>query len=145
MIELISTVCAGLFAGAALYISLVQHPAAVEAGQATAASFFAPMYRRAAAMQAGLAVVGTLASLVLWLTGAGWNWGVGALLLGSVVPFTLIVIKPINNQLLDPSLDVSDQKIPDLLKKWGALHWVRTVASCLAFVILLCDFWPTPD
>lgn len=35
-LELIATVCSGVFAGAALYVNLVEHPARVEAGIAAA-------------------------------------------------------------------------------------------------------------
>lgn len=40
----------GVFFGAALYISLVQHPAVLETGADFAARFFRPMYRRAAVL-----------------------------------------------------------------------------------------------
>ncbi len=36
MLELLATGCAGLFAGAAIYINLVEHPARVECGNALA-------------------------------------------------------------------------------------------------------------
>ena len=44
-----------LFAGAALYINLAEHPARMECGTALAATVFKPSYRRAAVMQASLA------------------------------------------------------------------------------------------
>ena len=49
------------FAGAALCVSLVEHPARMACGVEVAAAGFAPSHRRAAAMQVGLA---TLAALV---------------------------------------------------------------------------------
>ena len=51
--KLLATFCCGVFFGAALYISLVQHPAAVETGTDFAGRFFRPMYRRAAILQDG--------------------------------------------------------------------------------------------
>jgi hypothetical protein len=62
-VKLLATLCCGVFFGAALYISLVQHPAALETGNEFAAHFFPPMYGRAAAMQASLAVVGCAAAI----------------------------------------------------------------------------------
>ena len=38
-------------------------------------------------------------------TGATFWWAVAGVLLGSVIPFTLIVILPTNKQLLNPALD----------------------------------------
>ena len=137
MLELFATACAGIFAGAAIYISVVQHPASLQTGAGMAASFFPPMYRRAAPMQGGLAVVGSLAALVAWLGGSGVLWLLGALLLGFVVPFTVLVIKPINDQLLDPGLEPSDPKVPGLLRRWGELHRVRSASSSLAFLRFL--------
>jgi hypothetical protein len=49
-----------LFAGAAAYVSLVEHPARVQAGQPTALAEFVPSYRRASVMQASLAALATL-------------------------------------------------------------------------------------
>ena len=136
MFEILAIVCSGTFAGAAVYISLVQHPASLEAGGAMPATFFPPMYRRAAPMQAGLAVVGSLAAFVAWLGGSGFLWLLGALLLGFVVPFTVMVIKPVNDQLLAPDLDPEAPGVPELLERWGRLHRVRSLTSSLAFLLL---------
>jgi hypothetical protein len=55
LFELVATLCAGLFAGAAIYITLVEHPARLECGTDLAVTEFGPSYRRAAIMQASLA------------------------------------------------------------------------------------------
>lgn len=137
MLEALCTLCAGLFAGAACYISLVQHPAAREVGDGFSGRFFAPMYRRAAPVQAGLAAVGTLTGLASWLSGASAWWGVGALLLGFSVPFTLVVIKPLNDALVDPERDPAAAETVALLERWSSLHRARSVTSTLAFAIFL--------
>ena len=103
---MIAAFCAGLFAGAAIYINAVEHPARVSCGNDVALREFAPSYRRATVMQASLAVIGCVAGLEsAWVSRDAWV-GVGALLLGAVVPFTLVVILPTNSQLLEPSLDL---------------------------------------
>lgn len=133
----IAAICAGLFAGAAIYINAVEHPARVSCGNDVALREFAPSYRRATVMQASLAVIGCLAGLLsAWVLNDLWV-GLGALLLGAVVPFTLVVILPTNKQLLDPSLDPSDARATDLLTRWGRLHAVRSVLSTVAFVLFL--------
>lgn len=139
MLELVATMCAGAFAGAALYISVVQHPAMTEAGTATAVRFFPGMYRRAAPMQAGLAVVGTLAGLAGGLTKAPVIFILGALLLGFVVPYTLIRIKPVNDRLLDPDLDPDAPDVPELLDRWRRMHRIRTIMSSVAFLIFAAN------
>ena len=54
-----------------------------------------------------------------------------------LIAFTLIVIKPINDQLLREGLDPSDPEVPELLRSWGALHGVRSATSALAFLFFL--------
>ena len=137
MFELIAATCAGLFAGAACFITIVHHPAASALGDETAARLFPPMYRRAAPMQAGLAVVGSVAGLLAALTGGGALPLLGALLLGSIVPYTLVRMKPTNDQLLAPGLDPAAPEIPGLLERWGRMHGVRSLLSSLAFLIFL--------
>lgn len=117
--ELIATLCAGLFAGAAIYITLVEHPARLECGTALAATEFGPSYRRATIMQASLAAVGLLAALAAWTQGAGPAVLLGGIVLGLVIPFTLIVILPTNTRLLDPTLDRGSPEAAALLERWG--------------------------
>jgi uncharacterized membrane protein len=135
---LLATLCCGLFAGAAVYISLVEHPARMECGTELAAAEFPPSYRRAAVMQASLAILGFLFSVLAWLEEANIWWLVGGVLLVSVVPFTLIVVMPTNRQLLDPSLDKKSDRAARLLTRWGKLHAVRTILSTLALLVFLC-------
>jgi uncharacterized membrane protein len=138
MAAFISVFCCGAFFGAALYITLAQHPAALEVGPSFAVRFFAPVYRRAAAMQAALAVLGTLAGLWAWWQGGSGLLGLlGTLLLFSVVPFTLVLMMPVNNRLLAPGRDPEAPDTEALLRRWGSLHAVRTALSGLAFLLLL--------
>ena len=84
-------------------------------------------------MQAGLAALGTLAGLGAWLQGQGVPMLVGAVLLGSIIPFTLTAILPTNKRLLDPALDAAGAEARALLARWGALHAVRSAAGAAAF------------
>src|SRR5712671_510713 len=129
---LVATVAAGIFAGAAVYVTFVEHPARVSCGPALALAEFRPSYTRASIMQALLAIVGTGAGIGRWAVGGGSGWLVCALLLGAVVPFTLLVILPTNHQLFDDSLD--EALVQTLLERWGRLHAVRSALGVAAFV-----------
>jgi hypothetical protein len=59
---IVSTLAAGLFAGAAIYVSAVEHPARVSCGTDLAVREFAPSYKRGAIMQAS-ALVGCVTGL----------------------------------------------------------------------------------
>ena len=137
--KLITIYCCGVFFGAALYISLVQHPATLETGNDFAARFFHPMYRRAAVLQASLALIGCAAAIGAWSSGAGILWLATAVLIGSVVPFTLLIVKSVNDRLLRGGISATE--LSALLVRWGHLHWIRTLASGAAFVISLTDLF----
>jgi competence protein ComGC len=141
--ELVATVCTGIFAGAALYINLVEHPARMECGTAVAATEFGPSYRRAAVMQVSLAALAFLAAMGAWAISSRWEWLLGGILIVVVIPYTLIAIRPTNNRLLDPALDRNSDLARQLLRRWAKLHAVRTVLSLAAF-LLFCWAIVTP-
>jgi Domain of unknown function (DUF1772) len=126
-----------LFTGASAYINLVEHPARMECGVELTATEFAPSYRRASIMQAILAAVGLISSIAAWFAGASFWWVVAGVLLGSVIPFTLIVILPTNKLLLSPGLDRQSAQTERLLARWGTLHAVRSPVSGLALLLFL--------
>ncbi len=134
VVSVVATVAAGLFAGACVYVTLVEHPARVECGPALAIKEFGRSYERAARMQAPLAVLGLVTGVVAWVQGAGAGWLAGGLLLGAIVPFTLVVIGPTNRRMADASLDGSSSEAAALLARWGRLHAVRTLVGVGVFV-----------
>ncbi len=133
--ELIALLCTGLFAGAAIYVTLVEHPARVGCGPVLAIAEFRPSYRRGAVMQAGLASVGCVAAVEAFTQGRGAPVLVAGLLLGAAILFTLIVILPTNKRLLDPRLDPLTEAAT-LLARWGHLHAVRSAIGGAAFLLL---------
>src|SRR5215472_12543499 len=133
--QFVAVLATTLFAGAAMYINLVEHPARMGCTTEIAATVWAPSYKRATVMQASLAIVGTLSGVTAWLLGAGAMWVVGALFIFAVVPFTLVVIFPTNNRLLAPGRDLASPETRELLVKWGTLHSVRSALSFVASVI----------
>ena len=133
----LATACAGVFFGAAVYINFVEHPARVSCGTELAVREFKPSYERAAVMQGALAVLGCLIGLLAaWLLHDATT-AVAAVLLGAVVPFTLIVIFPTNKRLLDPALDPKSAQAAELLARWNRLHAVRSGLSGIAFALFL--------
>ena len=135
--EFIAVLSCSLFTGAAVYVTFIEHPARMQCGVELAATEFAPSYRRATVMQAACAAVGLLASFAAWLAGSGFWWLVAGVLLGSVIPFTLIVILPTNKRLLSPELDRRSAEAERLLGRWGSLHAVRSVLSTMALSLFL--------
>ncbi|HXJ79922.1 MAG TPA: DUF1772 domain-containing protein [Candidatus Methylomirabilis sp.] len=137
LLGLLAVACCGVFAGAALYINIVEHPARMSCGVEIALREWAPSYKRATVMQAPLAVLGGLAGLSAWWLRGGLGYLVGALLLLAVVPFTLLVIFPTNHALLELHAKGQARDAQGPLGRWNALHAVRSGLSLVAFLLML--------
>jgi uncharacterized membrane protein len=135
--ELLATLSSGLFAGASVYINLVEHPARMQAGTHVALAEFTPSYHRATVTQVSLAGLGFLSALVAWRLRSDSRWLVGGGLLVSVVPFTALAILPTNKRLLDPATANDMDLAEKLLTRWGKLHAVRSVLSLAALLLFL--------
>jgi hypothetical protein len=136
-LEFVATLAGALFAGAALYINVAEHPARMGLETQMAALQWAPSYQRATWLQAPLALLSLACGVAAWLLGAGIGWLIAALLVGAVVPFTFAVIMPTNNKLLTPGRDLSSTETRALLVRWGRLHAVRTILSLAGVTIYL--------
>jgi len=134
-LQMIAVFTAVLFAGAALYVNMVEHPARMALETKFAALQWAPSYKRATLLQAPLALVSLLSGVTVWLLGASVWWLVAALLVGAVVPYTFIVVMPTNHMILEPGRDLTSAETRELLQKWAKLHGVRTALSLAASVI----------
>ncbi len=86
MFQFLATLSAALFAGAAIYINVAEHPARMRLDTRSAAMQWAPSYKRATWMQAPLAIVSFLSGVGGWFLGGGLIWLVAALFIGAVVP-----------------------------------------------------------
>jgi hypothetical protein len=135
--QFLAVLCCILFAGAAIYINVAEHPARMGCDTKTAATVWMPSYKKATVMQAPLAVISFLAGVAVWLLGGDLLWLIGAVLIGLVVPFTFIAVMATNNQLLAPGRDLSSAETRSLLEKWGRLHAVRSALSFLASIVYL--------
>ena len=76
--EFVAVLATTLFAGAAIYISVAEHPARMQCGTDLAATVFGPSYRRAAVMQGILALTSAIGGIGAWLQGVSWGWLAGA-------------------------------------------------------------------
>jgi hypothetical protein len=135
--ELVATVASGIFAGAALYINLVEQPARLSCGIELAVTQWRRSYKPGTLMQAPLALIGCLAALLSFWINRRLEWLVGGLLLLFIIPFTLVVILPTNKKLESRELDVRSEEAGSLLRRWACLHAVRSILGAAAFVLFL--------
>jgi hypothetical protein len=128
----LATLASALFAGAALYVTLVEHPARMACGAPLALAEFRTSYPRGTRLQAPLAVAACLGAVGAWLTGGPSGWLAAGVAVGAVVPYTLVAILPTNRRLLDPALAPDVPEVRVLLRRWGQLHLVRTALGLVA-------------
>jgi hypothetical protein len=132
-----ATLATALFAGAAIYITFVEHPARMACATEIAMAQWRPSYKRATIMQASLAVLGALLAVAAWFGGAGLVWLAAGISLGAVVPFTLVVMWPTNKGLEDVALDTATERARTLLRRWGNLHAVRSGLGGIALLLMI--------
>jgi hypothetical protein len=134
----LALVVAALFAGAAFYINFAEQPARLAIDDRAALRQWQRSYERAAQMQASLAIVGFLLGLAAWW----WEGRDLRLLAGAVVivmawPYTLLVIKPVNDRLNATTPERAGGESRALIERWGRLHAGRTGLGVLATAIFL--------
>jgi hypothetical protein len=137
MLEFVAALTGALFAGAALYINVAEHPARLGIETRMAALQWAPSYQRATWLQAPLALLSLVSGVIAWWLGGGTSWLIGALLVGAVVPFTFAVIMSTNKKLLASDRDLASQETRELLVRWGRLHAARTMLSLAGTIVYL--------
>jgi hypothetical protein len=137
ILNIVTTFACGIFAGAAAYVSLVEQPARLSCGITLAVPEWRTSYKRGTVMQASLTIVASLLAFACWWIGKDAAWLLGGMLLFAVIPFTLVMILPTNKELESANLDVSSASAELLLRRWGALHAVRTGLGLVAFLIFL--------
>jgi len=125
---------ATMFASAALYITLVEHPARMMLPDECALAQWQPSYARALPIQGGLAVIGSIAGIFAWYRTGAFVDLAGSLLLFANWPFTLAVIMPVNKRLQAITPAAAGPDVRKLLQRWGGLHAVRSVLGSLAMI-----------
>ena len=140
---LLALIAAAIFGGVALYVNIVEQPARLSLDDRALLAEWKPSYKRGAAIQAPLALVGFLLGALAWWQTSHAGFLIGALLIIAPWPWTLIVIKPTNDALLATDPDQAGPQTRSLILKWGAAHGVRTVLGALATAAFLWACLPS--
>jgi hypothetical protein len=134
---LLALIAAAFFTGVALYVNVAEQPARLSLDDRALLTEWKPSYKRGAAMQAPLALLGCLLGLIAWWQTSHPGFLIGAVAMIAPWPWTLIGIKPTNDALLATEPDRAGPQTRALVVKWGALHGERTVLGALATLAFL--------
>jgi len=134
---LLAMIASAIFCGAALYVNVAEQPARLSLDDRALLAEWKPSYKRGAAMQAPLALVGFLLGILAWWQTSHPGFLIGAIAMIAPWPWTLIGIKPTNDALLATDPDKAGPQTRALIVRWGAIHGVRTALGALATVAFL--------
>jgi len=118
-------------------VNVVEQPARLSLDDRALLAEWKPSYKRGAAMQAPLALVGCLLGLIAWWQTSHPGFVIGAVAILAPWPWTLIAIKPTNDALMATEPEQAGPQTRALIVHWGALHGVRTALGALATVAFL--------
>jgi hypothetical protein len=139
---LLALIASAMFFGAAFYVNVAEQPARLSLDDRALLTEWKPSYKRGAAMQAPLALVGFVLGLLAWWRTSHPGFLIGAIAIIAPWPWTLIGIKPTNDALLATDPDKAGPQTRALVVKWGAIHGVRTALGALATVAFLWACMP---
>lgn len=129
---------ASAFAGAALYVSIVEQPARLGLDDKTLLAEWKLNFARGFTMPAILVVVSALLGLRAADQASDWHWIIGAVLILLNLPFTLLGIMPTNIKLNSIAPDAAGPTSRALIEAWGRLHAIRT---CLGIASVFAYLW----
>jgi Domain of unknown function (DUF1772) len=128
---------AARFTEAAIYITIAEQPARLELDDRSLLAEWKLAYTRGYMMQASLVVVGGVSGLVAFLTGLDWRWLLGAVVVLANWPYTIFVIMPTNNRLMNRPPDEATDETRRMIGRWGMLHAGRSALGLAATLIFL--------
>jgi hypothetical protein len=128
---------AALFAGAAIYVNVAEQPARLGLDDSALLTEWKPSYKRGLAMQAPLAIVAAALGVAAYFDNFDWRWLVGAVVIIANWPYTLLIIKPTNDNLMTTSPEAAGPDTRRLIQRWGYFHAVRSALGVLATVLFL--------
>lgn len=140
--KVVATLSCGIFAGAALYATVVECPARMTHDSETAVKIWKPSFLKARSLMSKLVVISTGSSVAaFWCSNQRRlnEWLLAGGLMFSLLPLTVLTMLPINNELMETEkcIDNGNVFIVDKLNAWSNRLAVKTVVSVGAFGFMI--------
>ena len=136
----LALVTAATFAGAAIYINIVEQPARLQLDPGALLRQWKPSYARGLIMQSSLVIISGVLGVLVYFGTWDWRWLLGAVLILANWPYTLGVVLPVNKRLEAIAPGSANAETRGLVETWGKLHAVR---SALGLGTTLVYLWAT--
>jgi len=133
----ILTISSGLFAGNMLGASVVTVPSILDSNDPL--PVWRRFYKRGLIFAFSSIIPTTAAGITCFVKQGMGRENIGflatSLLSFSILPFTVIMLKPINDRLLTMDRNEEVKTVKELVKRWGKIHWMRTIIGIIIFDI----------
>ncbi|KAF9576704.1 hypothetical protein EC968_005477 [Mortierella alpina] len=130
----------GIFAGTALNYNTVVMPSLRKFASSSSLAVWAEMYLLAKPIQISTVVISAIGGTTLFYKTGNTCYLGGALMMGVIVPYTLVLLYPINDTLLGirkHGQGRNDSSVEEMLIRWDMIHFGRTLLSYGAMVLTL--------
>ena len=133
----IALFCCALFAGAATYVSLVEHPAMDEGAMELADTAVPASHPRPAIFQACLGVIGSLAAMLAGSAGGAMWWLAGGTVLGAAAALQVFAVLPLTRRLsgIEPRAD--PKNAAQMIARLAKLHAALSLTALAALFMLI--------
>ena len=134
--DILATLACGVFAGAAVYINLVEQPARMALDDSALLSEWRPSDHRGVALLAGLALAAAVLGFVMYFDTHDVTWAIGAVFVMLSWPYTFFAVVPMNNRIL--AVAAGEQaSAREMVRTWGLLQYGLTGIGIVASAIFL--------
>ncbi|KAG0372195.1 hypothetical protein BGX24_000582 [Mortierella sp. AD032] len=128
----------GIFAGTALNYNTVVMPSLRKFASSSSLAVWSEMYLLAKPIQISTITISALGGMFLFNKTANPYYLYSSILMASLVPYTMTLLYPINNKLLEIRKHGGDDRpVEEMLIRWDTIHFGRTVMSYSALLLTL--------
>ncbi|HLE65877.1 MAG TPA: hypothetical protein VI730_01905 [Burkholderiales bacterium] len=135
----IALFCCALFAGAATYVSLVEHPTMTEGGLKLEGIYLLTSHPRPVVFQTSFGTIGSLSGILAGLAGADLWWSAGGGVLAAATLLQVFAVIPLSRRILDIDPQSDPRNAIPLYETLTKLHAAQSLAGLAALFIFITN------